>query len=110
LKTIAAKQVGESERKMNEYQKAFYEKEFGKYKKVIGQQKNDTDKIYGLHRPFTRCIAKGKPHKRYGFGNRVGLITGGNHGKNKKRKIILAIKGVRKIRLTVTRQSRYLIG
>jgi IS5 family transposase len=63
-----------------------------KYKQVITQQKNDTDKIYSLHKPFTRCIAKGKPHKRYEFGNKEGLITSGNYGKNKKREIILAIK------------------
>jgi IS5 family transposase len=93
LKTIAAKQVRELERKMDEYQKAFYKKEIEKYKKVISQQKNDTDKIYSLHKPFTKCIAKGKPHKQYEFGNKVGLITSGNHGKSKKRKIILAIKG-----------------
>jgi IS5 family transposase len=78
---------------MDEHQKAFYKKEFEKYKKLISQQKNDTDKIYSLHKPFTKCIAKGKPHKQYEFGNKVGLMTSGNHDKNKKRKIILAIKG-----------------
>jgi IS5 family transposase len=93
LETIAGSQVRELERKMDEYQKEFYKKELEKYKKVISQQKNDTDKIYSLHKPFTKCIAKGKPHKQYESGNKVGLITSGNHGKNKKRKIILAIKG-----------------
>jgi IS5 family transposase len=63
------------------------------YKKVISQQKKDTDKICSLHKPFTKCVAKGKAHKQYEFGNKVGLITSGNHGKNKNRKIILAIKG-----------------
>ena len=27
-----------------------------------------------LHKPFTACIAKGKGHKAYEFGNKVGLI------------------------------------
>ncbi|MDR1667065.1 MAG: hypothetical protein LBS03_05160 [Bacteroidales bacterium] len=36
----------------------------------------------------TKCIAKGKAHKQYEFGNKVGLITGGRKG----RKIIWSIK------------------
>jgi len=28
-----------------------------------------------LHKPFTACIAKGKVHKPYEFGNKVGLVT-----------------------------------
>ncbi|MCL2042086.1 MAG: hypothetical protein FWG84_08655 [Bacteroidales bacterium] len=39
-------------------------------------------------KPFTKCIAKGKAHKQYEFGDKVGLVTGGKKGK----KIILAIK------------------
>lgn len=35
------------------------------------QQKDDKEKIYSLHKPFTRCIAKGKAHKQYEFGNKV---------------------------------------
>ena len=54
----------------------------------MNQQKNDKDKIYSLHKPFTRCIAKGKAHKQYEFGNKVGMITTGRKG----RKIITAIK------------------
>ena len=38
---------------------------------------------------FTKCIAKGKSHKQYEFGNKVGVIAGGCKGK----KIILAISG-----------------
>ncbi|MEA5110819.1 MAG: IS5/IS1182 family transposase, partial [Lentimicrobium sp.] len=51
------------------------------YHRAVNQQKNDTDKVYSLHKPFTRCIAKGKPHKQYEFGNKVGLITTGIKGK-----------------------------
>ncbi|MDT8414674.1 MAG: IS5/IS1182 family transposase, partial [Flavobacteriaceae bacterium] len=38
--------------------------------------------------PFTKCIAKGKAHKPYEFGNKVGLIT----TSNKSKKIITAVK------------------
>ena len=70
----------EFKRKMDDRQKAVrYQEELSLYKRVVNQQKKDKDKIYSLHKPFTRCIAKGKAHKRYELGN-------------KGRKIITAIK------------------
>ncbi|MDR3326978.1 MAG: hypothetical protein LBT04_02415, partial [Prevotellaceae bacterium] len=89
LKTIANKQLRELERKMTEEQKAFYAEKLELYKRAVNQQQLDKNKVYSLHKPFTECIAKGKVHKQYEFGNKVGLITGGKKGK----KIILAIKG-----------------
>jgi IS5 family transposase len=88
LKTIANTQVRELERKMSEEQKMQYAKDFDLYNRAVNQQKKDKDKVYSLHKPFTRCIAKGKPHKQYEFGNKVGLVTTGKKGK----KIITAIK------------------
>ena len=88
LKTIANTQLRELERKMSEEQKERYSKDFKLYNRAVNQQKNDTDKVYSLHKPFTRCIAKGKPHKQYEFGNKTGLITTGKKGM----KIITAIK------------------
>jgi IS5 family transposase len=89
LKTIANKQLRELDRKMTEEQKNHYQNDLNLYKRAVNQQKNDTDKIYSLHKPFTKCIAKGKAHKPYEFGNKVGVITGGSKGK----KIVLAIDG-----------------
>jgi IS5 family transposase len=54
----------------------------------VNQEKNDRNNVYSLHKPFTKCIAKGKAHKTYEFGNRAGLITTGGKG----RKIITAVK------------------
>lgn len=88
LKTIAGRQVRELERKMSAEQKVRYADELCKYNRVIHQQRKDKDKLYSLHKPFTRCIAKGKPHQPYEFGNKVGLITTGSAG----RKIITAVK------------------
>jgi IS5 family transposase len=45
------------------------------YYSVLAQKRTDKNKIYSLHKPFTACIAKGKAHKQYEFGNKVGLIT-----------------------------------
>ena len=88
LKTIAHTLLRELDRKMSEAQKSFYKTELELYKRAVNQQKNDRDKVYSLHKPFTKCIAKGKPHRQYEFGNKVGLITGGKKGS----KIILAIR------------------
>jgi IS5 family transposase len=88
LKTIANKQLRELDRKMSEEQKSIYKNDLEFYKRAVNQQKTDKNKIYSLHKPFTKCIVKGKPHKPYEFGNKVGLITGGNKGA----KIILAVK------------------
>lgn len=43
------------------------------FEKVLAQKRTDKDKIYSLHKPFTACIAKGKAHKQYEFGNKIGL-------------------------------------
>ncbi|MDR2118416.1 MAG: hypothetical protein LBP25_02615 [Tannerellaceae bacterium] len=74
---------------MTEEQKRFYKERLGLYKRAVNQQRSDKNKVYSLHKPFTECISKGKAHKQYEFGNKIGLITGGKKGK----KIILAIKG-----------------
>jgi IS5 family transposase len=55
------------------------------YQDILSQEKSDKNKIYSLHKPFTACIAKGKAHKQYEFGNKVGLMI------NPKNLIILGI-------------------
>lgn len=88
LKTIANIQLRELEHKMTEAQKKQYEQTLSTCNRAVNQQKNDKDDIYSLHKPFTRCIAKGKVHKQYEFVNKVGMITTGKKG----RKIITSIK------------------
>ena len=88
LKTIANKMLRELDRKMTTVEKAYYKNDMELYRRAVNQQQKDTNKVYSFHKPFTKCISKGKPHKQYEFGNKVGLITGGKKGK----KIILAIQ------------------
>lgn len=88
LKTLANIQMRELERKLNQPQRLQYAKDIELYHRDVNQKKTDTNKIYSLHKPLTRCIAKGKLHKQYEFGNKVGLITTGKKGM----KIITAIK------------------
>ena len=88
LKTIAMRLIRELQRNFTKEQQEFYKDLLTLYTKAVTQKRNDSDKIYSIHKPFTRCIAKGKAHKQYEFGNKVGLITTANKGK----KIILGIK------------------
>jgi transposase, IS5 family len=75
LNTIAGRLLRELERKLAQDTFAGLEDELALYRRVLGQKKNDKDKLYSLHKPFTACIAKGKVHKPYEFGNKVGLVT-----------------------------------
>ena len=88
LKTIANAQIRDLKRKMSETQIAAYHDKLELYTRAVNQKQHDKDKVYSLHKPFTRCISKGKAHKQYEFGNKVGIIVTGNKG----RKIITAVK------------------
>jgi IS5 family transposase len=52
-----------------------YQKDFLFYERVLAQQPHDHDKIYALHEPEVYCIAKGKDHKAYEYGNKVSIAA-----------------------------------
>ena len=72
VKTIAGRLVRELERKLPPN---FYQNDLELFRKVLAQQKTDSNKIYSLHEPHTQCISKGKEHKKYEFGSKVSIIT-----------------------------------
>ena len=86
LRTIAGRLLRELERNLTGEQLAAHKQPIELYWQAITHQRSDSDKVYSLHKPFTACIAKGKAHKKYEFGNKVGLLT------HPTRRIILAIK------------------
>jgi IS5 family transposase len=43
--------------------------------RLLDQKRNSKNKLYSFHEPDTACIAKGKAHKRYEFGNKSTFIT-----------------------------------
>jgi len=86
LVTLSGRLIRELERKMKEEIHQNYKEELALYKRVLQQKRFDKNKIYSLHKPFTSCIAKGKAHKQYEFGNKVGLMI------NPKNLIILGVK------------------
>ncbi len=86
LNTIAGRLLRELGRKLPSHLLMQYGQELDLYFKILAQKRTDKNKIYSIHKPFTSCIAKGKAHKQYEFGNKVGLIT------TSKNLIITAIK------------------
>ena len=75
LKTIAGRLVRELERKLPEHRLSAYQDKLDIYKKVLSQQRQDSDKIYSLHESEVACIAKGKVANKYEFGSKVSLAT-----------------------------------
>lgn len=43
--------------------------------RIFNQKRSDKNKIYSYHAPEVKCIAKGKAHKRYEFGNKVSIAS-----------------------------------
>jgi IS5 family transposase len=86
LRTLAGRQLRELERNLDQEATNQYANDLKLYRRVIQQRKDDKNKIYSLHKPFTCCIAKGKMHKPYEFGNKIGLLV------NPKSLVILAIE------------------
>ena len=42
---------------------------------ILGQSRFSKNKLYSIHEPDVECIGKGKAHKKYEFGNKVGVVT-----------------------------------
>jgi len=42
---------------------------------IFNQKRDDKNKIYSVHAPEVECIAKGKVHKKYGFGCKVSMVS-----------------------------------
>lgn len=74
LKTISGRLIRELRRKLSPEQLAKHEEELKLFELVLAQKRGDKNKVYSLHKPFTACIAKGKAHKKYEFGNKIGLL------------------------------------
>ncbi len=74
LRTYAGRLIRELRRKLPREKLTAYEPSLILFERAVTQQRSDKNKVYSLHKPFTACIAKGKAHKPYEFGNKIGLI------------------------------------
>jgi len=74
LKTIAGRLVRELGRKLPAERFSKHCVSLELFKRVLAQKRNDSNKVYSLHEPAVQCIAKGKDHKKYEFGNKVSVM------------------------------------
>jgi transposase, IS5 family len=71
LKTIAGRLVRDVERNLDELDRlSCYDEQLWLYLLVLGQKRDDKNKLYSFHAPEVKCISKGKEHKKYEFGNK----------------------------------------
>ena len=80
LKTIAGRVTRDLERKLNPVQLSDYKPIINIFYTILKQKKSDRNKIYSIHEPGARCIAKGKEAKKYEFGNKSGIALSRKHG------------------------------
>jgi len=52
----------------------------GLIERLLAQKPDDSDKLYALHAPEVVCISKGKAHRRYEFGCKVGIAATNREG------------------------------
>ena len=85
IKVIAGKIFRDLERKMDESGRLKYQNQFTIFNRVLTQSRESKNKVYSLHQPQVSCIAKGKEHKKYEFGNKVSIV------KTRKSGIIIGV-------------------
>ncbi len=74
IRVIAGRVVRDIERKMDTRQKEKYARQLSIFKRVLAQERGSSDKVYSLHQPHVKCIAKGKEAKKYEFGNKSSIV------------------------------------
>jgi len=74
IKVIAGRVLRDVERKIDITLSHKYEKPLRIFNQVLTQTKNSENKIYSLHQPHVKCIAKGKESKKYEFGNKTSIV------------------------------------
>ena len=80
LRTIGGRLVRELRRKLSADALRDLGAELDLFDRVLQQQRKDKNKIYSLHEPEVSCIAKGKEHKRYEFGQKASITRTLNSG------------------------------
>ncbi len=70
LHRITVKIYNDLVTQLNPIPKQQYYDTFDILYRVLTQKREDTNKVYSIHEPEVLCIAKGKEHKPYEFGNK----------------------------------------
>jgi IS5 family transposase len=75
LRTYLGRVIRDIERKLPEEHKITMASQLEIAKRILTQQRKDHGKVYSMHAPEVECIAKGKAHKPYEFGIKVGIVS-----------------------------------
>jgi IS5 family transposase len=77
LKTYLGRVTRDIERKIvnNPHLHSEFSKLLDMSERLLSQKRDSKNKLYSLHAPEVHCISKGKAHKRYEFGCKVGLVS-----------------------------------
>jgi transposase, IS5 family len=77
LRTYLGRVIRDIERKANDLKpfKRLLETAKRIHSQPRKRSESDAPKVYSVHEPQVECIAKGKVHKKYEFGVKVGLVT-----------------------------------
>lgn len=75
IKTIAGRLVRELERKLPCFSFTKHSSNLNLFKRILGQKRADSGKIYSLHESHVKCYTKGKEHKRFEFGSKVSILV-----------------------------------
>ena len=74
IKVIAGKIYRDLYRKLDDNQRDSYLKLFSVFDTLLAQQKDGKNKVYSIHQPYVKCIAKGKDAKKFEFGNKSSIV------------------------------------
>ena len=83
LRTILGRVVRDVKRKADLIENSCVQQQAEEYlaselelaKRVMEQERTSKNKVYSAHAPEVECISKGKAHKRYEFGVKVGVAV-----------------------------------
>ncbi len=74
IKIITGRVFRDIDRKLDESIKPRYSELFDIFNKILNQERTTKNKIYSIHQPHVKCIAKGKEAKKYEFGNKTSIV------------------------------------
>lgn len=77
LKTYLGRVARDIQRRLvnHPHLRPVFEEKLCQAERLLTQGKTGKNKLYSLHAPEVECIAKGKAHKKYEFGVKVGIVT-----------------------------------
>jgi len=75
LKTILGRVVRDIQRKAKQIDGEMLQEYLQRAERLLLQTRQSKHKLYSVHAPEVECIAKGKVHKKYEFGCKVGFVT-----------------------------------